>query len=206
MEGNYKVEISELQERERILYLNQQVVQVDRRPSSGSRNYFRNHAKLYMRMPFESYLPAIIFSNDTLLVLIASTAIFKRIRSLRMRTAASLDGERIHIPSLCQPRSRNFSPVEFDGHVVDPDGRSREIGRMLDKRSENARTPYSAGELRPLILCSGKTDGTCSSFHCILCKGKRDVPEDRFIPDTPTSPANLSTRPHTATLTLTSTF
>lgn len=117
-------------------------------------------------MPFEGYLPAVIFSNDILPVPIMSMAILVRTPHFRLCTAEPLDRERIYPPSLSEPGSRNFSPVEFDGHVVDPYGWSREFGRMLDKRSESARTPYSAGELRPVVLFSGKTEGTCEIvFH-----------------------------------------
>lgn len=141
----------------------QQVVQVQGRSPTDrpdSETYFRNHAKLYMYMPFEGYLP-VVTVIPTLLVLLSMKTVSKGVISLRLSSAESLDGKRIHIPSPSQPRSRDFSPVEFDGHVVDPDGRTWKAGRMLDEHSESTRTPYSARELRPVVLFSGKTEGTC---------------------------------------------
>jgi hypothetical protein len=175
---------------------------VDRRPSSGSRNYFRDHAKLYMRMPFEGDLP-IFTIIPTLHVLLSIRMVSKGCMRLSLSAPDALDGKRIHPPSPSQPRSRDFSPVEFDGLVVDPDGRTWEAGRMFDEHSESSRTFYFARKLRPAIFCRGEGGKMSACSLCGSGEGSQDLPEDRDIPVTPASPANLSTRPHTATLTLT---
>lgn len=85
-----------------------------------------------------------------------------------MCTAEPLDGKRIHIPPLLQPRSRDFSPVEVDGVVVDPYGWSREVGRVLNEHSESTCTFYFARKLRPGVFFEVGEGYMLARFHCIL--------------------------------------